>query len=171
MKLFVNQLIAFFSYIISISGVIAVCIFWITNISSSIFVSLYSLVVLSVFGFGFYIEYNERKERQARLNEYGVKFLIPTWFTNIRAFSNVCVYAISTVLFMISLAFIVERKSNYYNYSYSYTYSFNWGVMFLSLFFIMGLPLIVNYIGGLLFRASIEVDKEEILKLNGINDK
>lgn len=146
---------------------IAVVVFWVSNIKSSVFVSIYSLILLCFFGFGLWAEYNEKKMLRKRLDEQGVKFLTPTWFTNVRGLSNVCIYAISTILFMLSLTGIIERDSSYNQY----TYSFNWGVMFLSLFFIMGLPFIINYIGGVLFKTSIEADKYAFIKLNNLTGK
>ncbi|MDM5061354.1 hypothetical protein OB934_00785 [Aeromonas salmonicida] len=131
-------------------------------------VTIFSGLVLSMYVFGAWYIIKEKKEA---LKFLGVKYMIPTWFGNVRGFANAIVNAISSSLFAFSLIFIVERDSTYTINGYVYSHSFSFGMMFLSIFFLMGLPMLLTFVGGLIFKASIEADNDEMMKINDINTK
>ncbi|MDM5054459.1 hypothetical protein OB956_09220 [Aeromonas dhakensis] len=166
MRIFINQLINFFSFLVSVFVVGSVCFFWASNYENSVMVSVFSGLVLCMYVFGgWYII----KEKREGLRYLGVKYITPTWFGNVRGFANAIVNAISSSLFVFSLIFIIERESTYTTNGYVYSYSFSFGMMFLSIFFLIGLPMLLNFIGACIFKASIEADNDEFLKINGIN--
>jgi hypothetical protein len=168
MRIFINQLINFFCFLVSVFVIGAVYFFWAENYEHSIMVSVFSGTVLCMYVFtAWYII----KVKREVLKSLGVKYMIPTWFGNVRGFANAILNATSSSLFVFSLLFIVKRESTYTSNGYIYSYSFSFGMMFLSLFFLMGLPMLLSFIGGLIFKASIEADNDELLRLNGINTK
>lgn len=166
MRVFINQLINLFNVLVSIFVVGGVYFFWAKNLDHSIMVSVFSGLVLCMYVFGaWYII----KEKRDALKYLGVKYMIPTWFGNVRGFANAIVNAISSSLFVFSLIFIVERESTYTTTGYVYSYSFSFGMMFLSIFLLIGLSMLLSFIGAFIFKASIEADNDELMRINGIN--